>query len=545
LSASTVYNFRVSTNCGSNGASGFSSAQFTTAAPFVCNAPAGLNASAITSSTATLNWTAVSGAVSYAVDYKLSTDTIWTSVATATTSTSAALSGLAASTVYNFRVSTNCGSNGASGFSSAQFTTAAPFVCNAPAGLTASAITSSTATLNWTAVSGAVSYAVDYKLSTSTTWTSAATAATTTSVSISGLSAASLYDYRVSTNCGTNGSSSFTSAQFTTTAASTCSTAFEPNETTSAAAAITSGVVNTAAISSATDIDYFKITTTTTSNITYALVGPTGVDLDLTIYNSAGTQIGSGATTTPNETVSLSSQAAGIYYIKVFGYSGANSQSCYTLTATATTVTACISSYDVSTNNTRAGAVTVPFNTDIKGLVSQAKDSDYYKFAITKAGTITLTLTTLPADYDLKLFNSSGTQVASSANASTTSETINYTAAIGTFYALVYPYSTAFNASTCYTLKVALGTAARGSEDPLQSTVVYPNPAHQILNVKTNGQFETSKIRILNSTGSVAMQLQTASNNTPVNITSLPSGVYMVEVNQNGKVVSKNKFVKQ
>ena len=62
-------------------------------------------------------------------------------------------------------------------------------------------------------------------------------------------------------------------------------------------------------------------------------MGPTGKDYDLFIYNSAGTQLGTGAGSTATETVTLNSQAAGTYYIKVIGYGGANSATCYTITA--------------------------------------------------------------------------------------------------------------------------------------------------------------------------------------------------------------------
>jgi hypothetical protein len=103
-------------------------------------------------------------------------------------------------------------------------------------------------------------------LTTSATWTNAASATTSTSVTLSGLSASTVYDWRVRTNCsGVN--SSYSSAQFTTTDASDCLTAFEPNETRATAAAISSGVTNSAAISSSTDIDYYKITTTANRNI--------------------------------------------------------------------------------------------------------------------------------------------------------------------------------------------------------------------------------------------------------------------------------------
>ena len=507
--------------------------------------PTGLSSS-VTSSGATVSWTAVSGAVSYAVDYKLSTDVAWTSAATAATTTSVAISGLTASTLYDYRVSTSCGTNGASGFSAAQFTTSAPFVCNAPSGLASSAISASGATVSWTAVSGAASYAVDYKLSTDAAWTSAATAATTTSVTISGLTASTLYDYRVSTNCGTNGASGFSAAQFTTIAVSVCGTAFEPNETTATAASITSGVTNSAALTTTTDIDYFKITTTATSNIVYNLVGPTGVDYDLTIYNSAGTSIGTGATTTSTETVSLTSQAAGTYYIKVFGFSGANSATCYTIKATATTVTSCQSTLDASTNGTTAGAAVIPFNTNTTGLISPAADVDNYKFTITTAGTITITLTTLPANYHLKLLNSLGTQVAISSNSGTTSETINYTAAAGIYFAQVYGNNTTVNsATTCYTLKVQKGTATKSNWTANNQIEVFPNPVQSILNIDFTGFEGISEIQLYDINGNQVMNKKTSQMKTQLDVSKLSGGIYLIKALKGQTVVSRTKIVKQ
>ena len=322
--------------------------------------------------------------------------------------------------------------------SNTNFTITAGSGCGVPSGLSSSAVTTSSATVSWTAVSGAVSYDVDYKLNSTSTWTNAATATTSLSVNLSGLTAGSLYDWRVRTNCS-GGSSAYTQAQFTTSAGSSCGTAFEPNETQATAATISAGVANSAAITTATDVDYFKIVTTGTSNNVFSLAGPSGMDYDLEIYNSAGTSIGTGTSGTATESVSLTNQAAGTYYIKVFGYSGANSATCYTITATVTPVsTGCISTYDNSTNGTTSGAAAIPFNTDITGQINPSGDIDNYKFVITTGGTITVTLGTLPADYDLKLLNSAGTQVGISQNGSTTSESISYTAAAGTYYAQAY-----------------------------------------------------------------------------------------------------------
>ncbi|MFT3681729.1 MAG: fibronectin type III domain-containing protein [Ferruginibacter sp.] len=546
LTAASLYDWRVSATCPS-GTTAFTAAQFTTSAAAVCNAPSGLTASSITSSTATVSWTAVSGANSYDVDYKLSSASTWTNAATATTSTSVSLSALTASSVYDYRVRTNC-SSGSSSYTAAQFTTGAAATCNAPTGLASASITSSTATVSWTAVSGAASYAVDYKLSSASTWTSAATATTSTSVALSGLTAASVYDYRVRTNCSGGLNSTYTSAQFTTAAASTCATAFEPNETTATAAAITSGVTNSAAIGTSTDVDYFKITTTATSNIVYNLVGPSGVDYDLYVYNSSGTQVGTGQGSTATETITLSSQAAGTYYIKVIGYSGANSSTCYTIKATATTVTSCQSSYDVSTNGTTSGAATIPFNTNITGLISPSSDVDNYKFVITTGGTITLTLTTLPGDYDIKLLNSAGTQVGISQNGSTSSETINYTAAAGTYYAQVYGYNNANSSTSCYTLKVATGTAARQNTTPEITSrgmiKAFPNPANDAVNVSVLGKLNSkSVLQVVDARGIVVQETRITNSLQRLNVSRLAKGTYTIRVNDESGI-STAKFIK-
>jgi hypothetical protein len=523
-----------------------SNTNFTIGGAASCNAPTGLASSAITTSSATVSWTAVSGAVSYAVDYKTNASGTWISAATATTSTSVNLSGLTAATLYDWRVRTNCsGSN--STYSSAQFTTSTAASCGTVTGLASSGVTSSGATISWSALSGANNYDVDYKTNASGTWINAATATTSTSVNLSGLSASTLYDWRVRANC-TGATGAYSTAQFTTTTASSCSTAFEPNETQATAATITAGVANSAAISTTTDVDYFKVVTTATSNNTFSLAGPSGVDYDLYVYNSAGTQIGSSEGTTATETVSLSSQAAGTYYIKVVGYNGANSATCYTITATTTVVTGCQSSYDNSTNGTTSGAAVIPFNTNITGLISPSADIDHYKFVITTGGTITVTLTTLPADYDLKLLNSAGTQVGISQNGSTTSETISYTAAAGTYYAQVYGYNGANNASSCYTLKVQLGTASKMEGQPVAGAAkmsLYPNPVRDIMQVSLLGLVSKQTIvQVTDAKGIIVMEQKMMSNLQSINVSRLPAGVYMLRAN-NGVQTLVSKFVKE
>jgi hypothetical protein len=134
-----------------------------------------------------------------------------------------------------------------------------------------------------------------------------------------------------------------------------CTTAFEPNETQAAAKIITAGAANSAAITTATDVDYFKIVTTGISNNTFNLTGPAGLDYDLFIYNSAGTQIGSGESAANIETVALANQTAGTYYIKVIGYGGALSTNCYTIKATVSSSGGAITGSDKKIINRASG----------------------------------------------------------------------------------------------------------------------------------------------------------------------------------------------
>ncbi|MBL0202550.1 MAG: fibronectin type III domain-containing protein [Chitinophagaceae bacterium] len=397
-----------------------------------CGTVNGLAASAITNTTATVSWTALGGALNYDVDYKLNSSGTWINAATATTSLSVALSGLTQGSLYDYRVRANCtGATGA--YAQAQFTTTSPASCNAPAGLASSAITASSATVSWGAVSGAANYDVDYKLNSSGTWINAATATASTSVGLSGLTASSLYDWRVRANCTAIGlSSAYAQAQFTTTAVITCP-------------------------------------------------GP----------------------------------------------------------------------LDVSTNGTAAGAATIPFNTDVKGTISPTGDNDYYKFVITTGGTATITLTTLPFDYDLKLYSSNGTsQLAISQAGGTTSETITRTYTAGTYYAHVYGYNGATSASLCYTLRVQLGTATQQeipSVDNSKLTVkVFPNPVADKLTVYLTGDNTRKNLVMYNVNGKVMYSQTVTDMFTTLDVRKIPGGVYYLKLTDtDGNLLHSEKFVKQ
>ncbi|OFY70018.1 MAG: hypothetical protein A3G23_01175 [Bacteroidetes bacterium RIFCSPLOWO2_12_FULL_37_12] len=96
---------------------------------------------------------------------------------------------------------------------------AAAATCPTPTGLSASSITSSSATLNWSAATGAVSYSIRYRINGSATWTT--TTSTTTSKGITGLTASTTYEFQVSTVCSSSSSAFSASTTFATSAVTT------------------------------------------------------------------------------------------------------------------------------------------------------------------------------------------------------------------------------------------------------------------------------------------------------------------------------------
>ena len=391
-----------------------------------CGVPSGLAASSITSSGATLGWTAITGASSYNVQYRIVGAATWTS--TTSTTNSKSVTGLTASSSYEFQVQTVCTAGNSAFSASATFTTTATTSCTVPSGLSASSITSSSATLNWTAIAGISTYNIRYRVSGTSTWTS--TTSTTNSKAISALTAATLYEFQVQTYCSSSLLSTFSaSATFTT----------------------LSGTIS------------------------------------------------------------------------------------------------CISPYDTSTNGTTTGAALIPFNTNITGQINTSTDVDYYKFNITTGGTITITLTTLPADFDLYLYNSAGTQVGSSLNASTTSETISYTASSGTYYVKVIGYTGALSTTSCYTLKVALGTATR-LDNGIQSEQmisIAPNPVREKLMISMKNKISrATTYTIIDTKGVVLREKQLITNPQSIDVSGLNKGFYIIKINNAG-VVCTQKFIKQ
>jgi hypothetical protein len=213
LSPATVYYAFVRSYCGAGGYSPWSYVIFTTpSAP--CLTPTGLNATSITSSTATVSWTSVAGAsgYEYVIDNSAS-NPVGAGTSIITTSYNATL--LNPATVYYLHVRTNCG--GAANFSTwstVPFTTlSAP--CVAPTGVAASSISSTGATINWNTAAGALAY--EYVVSTSATQpVGNGTTISNPPYIASSLTPTTVYYAYVRSYCGAGGYSPWSYVIFTT-----------------------------------------------------------------------------------------------------------------------------------------------------------------------------------------------------------------------------------------------------------------------------------------------------------------------------------------
>ena len=243
------------------------------------------------------------------------------------------------------------------------------------------------------------------------------------------------------------------------------------------------------------------------------------------------------------------------YHVRAFAVNaaGVGYGSTSSFTTSGTTVPSCASAYDTPWNNDYQGTsyfpgpMSIPFNTDVNGRIEASNDRDYYKFTVTTGGTITMSLTNLPANYKVNLVNSLGYTIATSTRTATLTETINATVTSNTvYYALVYAIDiNTFNASACYTLRVSTGTAYRralASGAPM----LYPNPAREFVNLRVPEVRGVMQIRVLNSVGATVIRQNTTQPITTLKLDGLTAGIYWVEVlnSNDGRLVYWSKLVK-
>lgn len=317
--------------------------------------------------------------------------------------------------------------------------------CGTPSGLNATNITATSATLNWGAVSGATSYNVRARQTGTTTWSTGSV--TGTSVNFTSLTASTQYEFQVQAVCGSTTGSYSGSANFTT-------------------------------------------------------------------LSSGG---GGGCTET------------------------------------------------FEPNNGRSGSLPLTaVNTNLNSQISTSTDQDWYRFANTSATpNIRVDLTTLPADYDLQLYQNN-TLRRTSQNDGTNPEVAiwNSTTVASNWYVRVYGYNGAFSNTQCYTLRISLSSSSfrtDGSTDgevtemeiPVEvinsGFTMFPNPAMDQLNLDVNLNADrTVKVSVGDITGRThilrSFDMYKGNSRATLDVSRLPAGTYFVRV-ENGEIIGTQKLV--
>jgi hypothetical protein len=243
LSELTTYNVRVQSVCPS-GNSTFLLSSFTTLA-IPCTVPTDILVHSIASTEGTCSFAAAAGVGSYLISIKPSASTTWGNAITIT-SPSHWFSGLQAATSYDIRVQSVCTSANSAYLVTTFTTAAAPLPCGVPTNFVVSSVTSSEGVCSFTSVAGATSYLISIQANGATTW-GTAVALTGTTHTFTSLLSSTVYNVRVQSVCS-NGSSTFATAAFTTSAAAPPPCGIPTNllttaiTTTSATSSFTAGI---------------------------------------------------------------------------------------------------------------------------------------------------------------------------------------------------------------------------------------------------------------------------------------------------------------
>ena len=212
----------------------------------------------------------------------------------------------------------------------------------------------------------------------------------------------------------------------------------------------------------------------------------------------------------------------------------------------------CTDNYE--SNESRTAAKAIVINTDLTAKISSSTDLDWFTFNTTaSAPKVQITLTNLPADYDVKLYNSAGTQLAVSQNGGTTSETIKYNTSTvaATYYVQVYGYSGA-NSTTCYTLRASTSgvnffdggntnTIAGMKKDDANTVFsAYPSPAARGQEITLQFSEAASAAKKIVVTDMMGRNVYTQSasaakgaNTIALKMPQLAPGVYFIKLDEN------------
>ena len=204
LTSATSYEWQVISECSSyNASSAVVGSLFTTLPP--CTTPSGLSTTAISATTATLNWGATVTAHHYALRGRLQGSSVWAFDIANQNNTNRTIHNLPAGQTFEWQVRSVCSNDTSevSAWSSLQVFSTLVSCDNPPANLNETNIGLNTATLNWDVEASAQAYEVRFK-SSSAAWSALVyTTLTATTLNKSGLTSGTGYHWEVRAICDT------------------------------------------------------------------------------------------------------------------------------------------------------------------------------------------------------------------------------------------------------------------------------------------------------------------------------------------------------
>lgn len=268
-------------------------------------------------------------------------------------------------------------------------------------------------------------------------------------------------------------------------------------------------------------------------------------------YNVQYRPLGSSTWTTVNTagtTLSLTGLATGTTYEVQVQTVCASSSGNYVASGFTTSSAAVACSNNYEPNDTRYQARYIPVNTDIQSMIATSADNDYFSFENSAQMTnIRATLTNLPSDYDLRLYNNKGVLLQLSQNAGTANEMVIFNnAPVDTYFVRAYAFGSNFSAASCYTLNVSTSSTAyrldrtffdySGKPTDGQTVLLYPNPStgHTLMQMDLQEAVEKVEIHVYDFTGRLVRQYRFAEAEGFVQYdlewSDMPNGVYPIVV---------------
>ncbi|RZJ29638.1 MAG: T9SS type A sorting domain-containing protein, partial [Flavobacterium sp.] len=85
-----------------------------------------------------------------------------------------------------------------------------------------------------------------------------------------------------------------------------------------------------------------------------------------------------------------------------------------------------------------------------------------------------------------------------------------------------------------------------GTADQLigESTVIYPNPVKDILNVRLSEKFQSADIMLVNNLGQIVYASETTSGTIRIDCNQFNSGLYFLKISANGNQIVKKVIIR-